>query len=150
VIHVADERLIRLIALGKKTDAPIPCESQGEYRASHAPQDRRRQGASSLYRSEKPFGRDGNPDAEPLVEVMINSVEPDTLGAITEEEARLEGFASVEAFATYWDRAYYHKALLFHRHQFHPVWIVSFTYKRTLPAGEKLIAKLGGRRSWRG
>jgi hypothetical protein len=141
VIHVADERLIRLIALGKKTTHRFPANRKvNTGRVTHP-----KIVAGKVHRvyTEAPFGRDGNPDAEPLVEVMINSVEPDTLGAITEEEARLEGFASVEAFATYWDRAYYHKALLFHRHQFHPVWIVSFTYKRTLPAGEKLIAKLG-------
>ena len=141
MIHVADERLIRLIALGKKTTHRFPANRKvNTGRVTHP-----KIVAGKVHRvyTEAPFGRDGNPDAEPLVEVMINSVEPDTLGAITEEEARLEGFASVEAFATYWDRAYYHKALLFHRHQFHPVWIVSFTYKRTLPAGEKLIAKLG-------
>ena len=140
MIHVADERLVRLIALGKKTTHRFPANRKVNTGQVTHPKIV----AGKVHRvyTEAPFGRDGNPDAEPLVEVMIDSVEPDTLGSITDEDARLEGFASVEAFATYWDRAYYHKALLFHRHQFHPVWIVSFTYRKTLPAGEKLIKSL--------
>lgn len=140
MIHVADERLVRLIALGKKTTHRFPANRKVDTGQVTHPKIV----AGKVHRvyTEAPFGRDGNPDAEPLVEVMIDSVEPDTLGSITDEEAKLEGFASVEAFATYWDRAYYHKALLFYRNRFHPVWIVSFTYRKTLPAGEKLIKRL--------
>jgi hypothetical protein len=140
MIHVADERLVRLIVLGKKTTHRFPANRKVNTGQVTHPKIV----AGKVHRvyTEAPFGRDGNPDAKPLVEVMVDSVESDTLGSITDEEARLEGFASVEAYATYWDRAYYHKALLFHRHQYHPVWIVSFTYRKTLPAGKELITRL--------
>ena len=140
MIHVADERLIRLIALGKKTTHRFPANRKVD--TGQVTHPKIVAGKVHMIYTEAPFGRDGNPDAEPLLEVMIDSVEPDILGEITDEEAKLEGFASVDAFATYWDRAYYHKSLLFHRHRYHPVWVVSFTYRKTLPAGKKLIAKL--------
>ena len=140
MIHVADERLVRLIALGKKTAHRFPANRK--INTGKVTHPKIVAGKVHLVYTEAPFGRDGNPDAKPLVEVMIESVDLDVLGDMTDDQARLEGFASVEAFKVYWDRVWYHKAIRFDQHRYHPVWVVSFRLQKILPDGKRRITKL--------
>ena len=140
MIHVADERLVRLIAIGKKTTHRFPANRKVE--TGEVSHPKIVAGKAHKVYTEAPFGRDGNPDSKPLLEVMIDDVYADILGDITAEQAVIEGFASVDAFKTYWDRAYYHKALLFERNRFHPVWVVVFSLRQILRDGELLIKRL--------
>ena len=140
MIHVADERLVRLIVIGKKTVHRFPANRKiATGKVTHP---KIVAGKVHLVYTEAPFGRDGNPDAKPLVEVMIEAVELDVLGDMTDDQAQLEGFASVDAFKVYWDRVWYHKAIRFDRHRYHPVWVVLFRLHKVLSDGRKLIAKL--------
>lgn len=140
MIHVADERLVRLIAIGKKTTHRFPANRKIETGKLTWP--KMAVGKTHKVYTQAPFGNGGNPNAKPLLEVIIEDFQPDVLGAITDEEARREGFASVDAYATYWDRIYCHKPLYFEKNRFHPVWVVTFKFKKTLPAGKKMIKKL--------
>lgn len=140
MIHVADERLVRLIAIGKKTKHRFPANRKVDTGKVTHPKIV----AGKIHKvyTEAPFGRDGNPKSKPLLDIMIEGVELDVLGDMSEEDAVAEGFASVEAFATHWDRIYYHKTLYFDRNRYHPVWIVTFRLDKILPEGKKLIEKL--------
>jgi hypothetical protein len=140
VIHVPDERLVRLIAIGKKTAHRFPAQRKAV--TGEVTHPKIVAGKVHKVYTEAPFGRDGNPDAQPLLEVMINEVELDVLGDMTEEDARREGFSSVAAFKVFWDRIWYHKALRFDTHLYHPVWIVSFHLEEVLPAGKKVIRRV--------
>ncbi len=139
MIHVPDERLVRLIAIGKKTAHRFPATRKVTGGLTHP---KIVAGKTHLVYTQAPFGRDGNPDAEALLEVDIEAVDPDVLGDITESDAVREGFSSVAAFKVFWDRVWYHKALRFDTHRFHPVWVVAFQLKTVLPAGKKLIGRV--------
>lgn len=142
MIHVADERLVRLIAIGKKTAHRFPANRK--ITTGKVTHPKIVPGKVHLVYTEAPFGRDGNPDAKPLLEVMIEDVQLDVLGDMTDDESRLEGFSSVEAFKVYWDRVWYHKAIRFDQHRYHPVWVVSFRLQKILLSGKKLITRLEG------
>ena len=139
MIHVPDERLVRLVAIGKKTAHRFPAQRKVTGEVTHP-----KIVAGKVHKvyAEAPFGRDGNPDAEPLVTVMVEAVELDVLGDITDAEARREGFASVSAFRVFWDRIWYHKSLHFDTHRYHPVWVVNFSLREVLPAGQKLVRRI--------
>ena len=140
MLHVVDPRLVRLIALGKKTSHRFPANRKIDTgKVTHS-----KIVVGKVHRvyTVAPFGRDGDPDSKPLVEVMIEDVYVDILGDITPEQARAEGFASIDAFRSYWDRAYYHKALSFEKNRYHPVWVVIFKLHKILKDGERLIKKL--------
>jgi len=140
MIHVPDERLVRLIAIGKKTAHRFPAQRKAA--TGKVTHPKIVAGKVHKVYAEAPFGRDGNPDAKPLVVVMVDDVVLDVLGDITDAEARREGFASVAAFKVFWDRAWYHKALHFDTHRYHPVWVVSFSLREVLPAGKKLVRRI--------
>lgn len=140
MIHVADERLVRLIAIGKKTAHRFPANRKIETGELTWP--KMAVGKVHKVYTTAPFGNGGDPNAPPLLEVIIEDFEPDVLGAITEEEARREGFASVDAFIIYWDRIYGHRPIYFEKSRFHPVWIVTFKFKKLLPAGRRMMKRL--------
>ena len=139
MIHVADERFIRLIALGKKRTHRFPANRKMNGELTNP---KMALGRIHKVYTQAPFGKDGNPKAKPLLEVRIDDFFPDVLSSITEEEARIEGFASVKAFGDFWDSTYDHKGIKFNRDRFKPIWVVSFTLVKVLPAGKKLIKKL--------
>lgn len=140
MIHVSDERLVRLIAIGKKTTHRFPANRK--VNTGQITHPKISAGKVHKVYTQAPFGDGGNPDASPLLEVMIDSVDPEVLGSLTLEDARSDGYASIEAFVAAWDNTYRHKPIYFHLNQFRPIWIVSFTFRNLLPAGEKLIKKL--------
>lgn len=139
MIHVADERFIRLIAVGKKKTHRFPANRKMNGQLTNP---KMALGRIHKVYTQAPFGKDGNPKAKPMLEVRIDNFEPSVLSDITEEEARIEGFASVQMFANFWDRVYAHKGIQFDRDRFKPIWVVSFTLAKVLPAGKKLIKKL--------
>ena len=59
-----------------------------------------------------------------------------------EEDAKLEGFATLNAFVKYWDRVWFKKGLKFDNHPFQPVWVIYFELDEILPDGKKLIEKI--------
>ena len=140
MIHIADERLVRLVALGKKTTHRFPANYR-EY-TGQVTHPKISPGKSHKVYTEAPFGVFGNSKAEPLLEVLVTSVELDILGDITDAEVRQEGFASRDAYVVWWDRTWFRKGLKFENHLHHPVWVVSFKLERTLPAGDRLIQRL--------
>jgi hypothetical protein len=140
VIHVADERLVRLIALGKKTTHRFPANYKA--RTLEVTHPKISEGNIHKVYTRAPFGKDGDPDAEPLLEVMVDSVELEPLGDMTNEDARNEGFASLETFITYWNKVWFNKALKYQNNMYHPVWIIAFEHRKTLPAGDRLIKRI--------
>jgi hypothetical protein len=60
----------------------------------------------------------------------------------TLEDAKSEGFASLETFVAYWDKKWASKSVSYHAHMYHPVWVVQFELKEILPAGKKIIDQL--------
>jgi hypothetical protein len=140
MIHVPDPRLVRLIALGKKTAHRFPARYKPGNNAVTNPKIR----AGFVHRVylEPPFGRDGNPEAQPVLLIDVQSVTLDVLCDTTEEDARLEGFASLEAFVRYWDQKWEKKALRYSSSLYNPVWVVKFSLKEILPAGKKIIDKI--------
>jgi hypothetical protein len=143
VIHIADERLVRLVALGKKTTHRFPANyREGSGQVSHP-----KISPGNVHRvyTVAPFGVFGDPDADPLLEVLVTSVELDILGDITNEEVRQEGFLTRAAYEVWWDRTWFRKGLKFENHLHNPVWVVAFKFERTLPAGDRLIKRLENR-----
>lgn len=140
MIHVSDPRLVRLIALGKKTTHRFPAHYKPGTNKVTNPKIR--PGIVHRVYTEVPFGRDGNPDAQPLLLIDVESVELDILCDTTEADARTEGFASLEAFVLYWDQKWEKKALKFASSMYNPVWVVKFKLREVLPAGKKIIAKI--------
>lgn len=140
MIHVADPRLVRLIALKKKTTHRFPARYKKDSDEVTHPKIT----AGKLHRvyTRAPFGRDGDPNAQPLVEVLVSSVELEPLGDMNDTEAVREGFASLDVFIAYWNRVWFNRALKFENNQYHPVWVISFELKKILPAGEKLINRI--------
>lgn len=140
MLHVADPRLVRLIALGKKTTHRFPANYKpGTNAVTHS---KIRPGIVHKVYIRAPFGKDGDPDAEPLLLVTVRSVDLDVLCDTTVEDARAEGFASLEAFVAYWDNKWAQKSISYHTHMYHPVWVVQFELKEILPAGQKIIDQL--------
>lgn len=140
MIHIADERLVRLVALGKKTAHRFPANyRQFSGQVAHP---KISPGKVHKVYTEAPFGRFGNPNASPLLEVLVTSVELDILGDITEAEVRQEGFSSRDAYIVWWDRTWFRKGLKFENHLHNPIWVVSFEFKRTLEAGDRLLKRL--------
>jgi len=140
VIHVADLRLVRLIALGKKTTHRFPAKYKAGTNTVTNPKIR--PGIIHKVYARAPFGRDGDPNAEPLLLVMVRSVDLDVLCDTTLEDAKSEGFASLETFVAYWDKKWASKSVSYHAHMYHPVWVVQFELKEILPAGKKIIDQL--------
>jgi hypothetical protein len=140
VIHIADERLVRLVALGKKTTHRFPAN----YRQFSGKVTHPKISAGNVHKvyTVAPFGVFGDPGAPALLEVMVTSVELDILGDITDDEARQEGFSSLDAYIVWWDRTWFRKGLKFDNHLHNPIWVVSFKLKGTLPAGDRLIERL--------
>ena len=140
MLHVADPRLVRLIALGKKTTHRFP----GHYKPGTNTVTNPKIGPGIVHKvyMKAPFGSDGDPDAEPVLLVTVESVDLDVLCDTTTEDARAEGFASLEAFVEYWNKKWAPKAIAYRAHMYHPVWVVQFTLKEILPAGKKIIDKL--------
>jgi hypothetical protein len=140
MIHVTDPRLVRLIALGKKTTHRFPAHyKSGTNRVTNP---KIRPGIVHRVYLEPPFGRDGNPDAQPMILIDVESVTLDVLCDTTDEDARTEGFASLEAFVRYWDEKWEKKALRYASSLYNPVWVVKFKLREVLPAGKKIIAKI--------
>jgi len=140
VLHVADKRLVRLIALGKKITHRFPAQFKlGSDEVTHP---KIAEGKVHKVYNVAPFGSDGDPEAQPLLTIMIERVELSPLGDITEEEARLEGFASLETFIGYWNRVWFNRALKFENNRYHPVWVISFQLLEILPDGETLLEEL--------
>jgi hypothetical protein len=139
MLHVSDDRLIRLIILGKKTAHRFPATYRrtGEITIPKIAPGR----VHKVYKR-APFGSDGNPKERPLAEVMIEEVTSDVLGDVTLEEARLEGFCSIEAFQIWWNRRWYHKGLNTKNHKIYPVWVIRFSLVKVLPAGKRLMRRL--------
>lgn len=140
MIHVADPRLVRLIALGKKTTHRFPANYKPGTQDITNPKIR--PGIVHKVYLKAPFGRDGDPDAKPLLLVDVESVDLDVLCDTTEEDAIEEGFASMEAFIGYWNKKWAKKSIRYHIHMYHPIWVVRFKYKETLPEGKKIIDAL--------
>jgi len=140
MIRVSDVRLIRLIALGKKTQHRFPANRKIDTGQLTIP--KMAPGKIHKVYQRAPFGYGGNPDSPPLLEIFIESVEPDVLGSLTEADARAEGYATKEAFIAAWDYMYRDKPIHFHLNQFRPIWVASFTLHKRLPAGDRLIKKL--------
>ncbi|MHC4298880.1 MAG: ASCH domain-containing protein [Planctomycetota bacterium] len=84
----------------------------------------------------------GNPNAKPLLEVVVTDLEPGILNEMTDEDARREGFASLDAYKIYWDRIYYHKAIYFEKNRFRPIWITTFKFKSLFPSGQQMMERL--------
>jgi len=140
VIHVADPKMVRLIALGKKTTHRFPASyKRNSYLVTHP-----KISEDTIHKvyTEAPFGKDGNPKAKPMLSVYIEELELMPLGDMLEEDAEDEGFASFNAFVKYWDKVWFTKGLKFDNHPHHPVWVVHFDLEKILPAGKKLIADL--------
>jgi hypothetical protein len=140
MIHVPDPRLIRLIALGKKTTHRFPARYRPH--TNQVTHPKIRAGVVHRVYLEPPFGRDGNPSAKPMLLINVESVTLDVLCDTTEDDARSEGFASLEAFVRYWDQKWEKKALKYSASLYNPVWVVGFRLKEILPAGRKVIAKI--------
>lgn len=140
MILVTNEKMVRLIAIGKKTTHRFLANRKIETGEVTHPKI----AAGKIHKvyTQAPFGTDGNPDAPPLLEVMIDKVEPDVLNSLTLKDARSDGYASVEAFVAAWNVMHKPKAMYFEKNLFSPIWVVSFTFKNLLPAGEKLIKKI--------
>lgn len=139
MLHVADDRLIRLIILGKKTAHRFPANYREDGQITHPKITPRKK--HKVYRN-APFGVDGDPNVKPLAEVMITKVHSDTLGDVTEEEVLEEGFASLDAFKIWWNRRWYHDGLNYRNHKIHPIWVIKFKFLRILPAGKELMKRL--------
>jgi hypothetical protein len=139
MIHVKDERLVRLIILGKKTTHRFP--------ASYRPNGDITNpkivvGKKHKVYTRAPFGRDGDRSSEPLLEVIITDVHSDNLGDTNNDEAITEGFRSIEAFRIWWDKTWGYRNILFEKNLIYPVWVISFKFSKILPAGEKLMKRL--------
>lgn len=137
MIHVADARLVRLIALGKKTTHRFPANYKPGTQDVTNPKIR--PGIVHRVYMKAPFGKDGDPDAKPLLLVDVKSVTLDVLCDTTDEDVREEGFASLETFIKYWNNKWARKSLRYHIHMYHPIWVVRFKLKEILPAGQKII-----------
>lgn len=132
--------MVRLIALGKKTTHRFPANYRQDSDGVTHPKVS--EGKVHKIYTKAPFGSKGVPSTKPLLEVYINDIELITLGDMIEEDARLEGFASLNAFVKYWDRVWFIKGLKFDNNPFQPVWVIYFTFDELLPAGKKLIEKI--------
>lgn len=140
MIHVSDPRLVRLIALGKKTTHRFP--ARYKLGTNTVTRSKIRPGIVHKVYMRAPFGRDGDPSVEPVLLVMVKSVDLDVLCDTTEEDVRTEGFASLEAFVAYWDNKWALKSLTYHAHMYQPIWVVKFKLKEILPTGKKIIDQL--------
>lgn len=144
MIHVADPRLVRLIALGKKTTHRFPAKYKPGTQDVTNPKIR--PGIVHRVYLKAPFGRDGDPDAKPLLLVDVESVDLDVLCDTTEEDAMEEGFASLDSFIQYWNKKWAKKSIKYSMHMYHPIWVVRFKHKETLPDGQKIIDAIEKRR----
>jgi hypothetical protein len=140
VLHVADERLVRLIAIGKKRRHTFPASYRVDTREVTHPKIT--EGKVHKVYTRAPFGSRGDPDAQPLLEVMVTEVRLDVLADLTDEDARGEGFASLDAFAVWWNRVYYNKSKTFRSDPHCPVWVIEFDLQSVLPAGQQVIDRL--------
>lgn len=140
MIHVPDPRLIRLIALGKKTTHRFPARYKPV--TNQVTHPKITTGVVHRVYLEPPFGRDGNPNAKPTMLIDVQSVDLDILCDISEADAHAEGFASLESFIKYWDKKWIKKALRYSSSMYNPIWVVKFKLREILPEGKKIIAKL--------
>ena len=140
MLHVADPRLVRLIALGKKTTHRFPAKYKAG--ANTVTNPKIKPGIVHRVYLKAPFGRDGDPEAKPLLLVTVQSVDLDVLCDTTEDDARAEGFASLATFVAYWDKKWAQKSVSYHSHMYNPVWVVQFELKEILPAGQKIIDQI--------
>lgn len=132
--------MVRLIALGKKTTHRFPANYKRN--SPNVTHPKIVEGSVHKVYIEAPFGKDGNPKAKPMLSVYIEDIELFPLGDIMEEDARMEGFASLNAFIKYWDRVWFTKGLKFDNHPYHPVWTIYFDLEEIFPAGKKLIDEI--------
>ena len=140
MLHVADERLIRLIVIGKKRRHTFPANYRIDTRRVCQPKIS--VGATHKVFTRAPFGRNGDPDAEPLLEVIPTNIRLDVLGDLDDGDAIGEGFASIDAFAKWWNRNYYDKSKTFRSDPHCPVWVIEFDLEKVLPAGQQMIDRL--------
>lgn len=140
MLHVPDERLIRLIALGKKRRHTFPANYRIDTRKVCHPKVSI--GVMHKVYIRAPFGNHGDPDAEPLLAVLVTDIRLDVLADLDEEDARGEGFASLDAYAKWWNAVYANKAKTFRADPHSPVWIISFELRDVLPAGKTMIERL--------
>jgi hypothetical protein len=140
VLHVADERLVRLIAIGKKRRHTFPASYRADTRRVTHPKIS--VGKVHKVYTRAPFGSRGDPDAEPLLEVVPTDIRLDVLADLTDEDARGEGFSNLDAYAAWWNKVYYNKAKTFRSDPHCPVWIIEFQLESVLPAGQKVIDRL--------
>ena len=137
MIHISDPRLVRLVLIGKKTRHTFPAQ----YRkgSGELTQPKIIAGREHYVYDHAPFGSYGSPDTEPLGVVYIESVNPDVLSDLTDADVKLEGFASLSVFRTYWNDVWSKKGLDFDKNRLHPVWTIHFKLKTVLPAGVALL-----------
>lgn len=140
MIHVADPKMVRLIALGKKVTHRFPANYRKD--SPDVTHPKIVEGSIHKVYTEAPFGKDGNPKAQPMLSVYIEDIELMPLGDMIEEDARNEGFATLNAFVSYWDKVWFTKGLKFDNHLHHPVWVVYLDLEEIFPAGKKLIAQI--------
>jgi hypothetical protein len=140
VLHVADERLVRLIAIGKKGRHTFPANYRVDTREVCHPKIT--VGTVHKVYTRAPFGSKGDPEADPLLEVIPTNIRLDVLGDLDDGDARGEGFASIDAFAKWWNKVYYDKAKTFRSDPHCPVWVIEFDLKSVLPAGQRVIDRL--------
>jgi hypothetical protein len=133
--------MVRLIALGKKITHRFPARYKNNYDGG-VTHPKISEGKIHKVYTKAPFGSKGLKKSKPLLEVYVNDIELITLGDMIDEDARNEGFASLNAFVKYWDRVWFTKGLKFDNHHFHPVWVIYFELDEILPAGKKLIEKI--------
>jgi hypothetical protein len=133
--------MVRLIALGKKITHRFPARYKNTYDGG-VTHPKISEGKIHKVYTKAPFGSKGLKKSKPLLEVYVNDIELITLGDMIDEDARNEGFASLNAFVKYWDRVWFTKGLKFDNHHFQPVWVIYFELDEILPAGKKLIEKI--------
>lgn len=139
MIHIRDRRLLPLIVDGAKTQHQFPASYRSDGSITHP---KMTSGQIHKIYIKAPFGSGGDPSAKPLAEVQVVELVPSVLGDMTNDDARSEGFASLEGYIKWFDRIYYKKAIRFGKDLMRPVWIVYFEFVRLLPAGQKVVAEL--------
>jgi hypothetical protein len=147
MIVVSDERLVRLIAIGKKTRHTFPANYRDDGQVC---QPKISSGKVHKVYTKAPFGKYGDPNAKPMVAVYIEDVYLDVLMDLADEDAWPEGFADINAFIRYWNALYHpehgrKKALTYANAPHTPVWVVKFRLDQVLPAGKLLVDRLESR-----
>lgn len=147
MIVVTNERLVRLIIIGKKTRHTFPATYRDNGEVCNP-----KIAAGKIHKvfTKAPFGKYGDPNSKPVASVYIEDVYLDVLVDLEDLDARREGFADMNAFIRYWNALYdpalgRKKPVIFGNNPHTPVWIASFRLKETLPAGQQLVDRLEAR-----